>query len=584
MRTTIHEGDDFLPTHAAGGDNSLVGRSLGGYRIERLVSKGGMGELYLAHDPALDKRFAVKGVRGRDEADEDLRKRFVREARLACRIDDPHVVPILKLGTEGNLDYSVMPFVEGTDLDRTIRERTRPLPPKKAVGLIVQAARGLAAIHAAGIVHRDVKPSNILVGEDGRVRVADLGLAVDTRDRGSLTATGSFVGTPQFMSPEQARGEDVDARTDVYSLGLTLWFLLTGRQPFEAPTVLDVLNAQCSRPLPDPATIHAGAKGAPIDLLERMTAKAAGDRPASMDQVVEELDHWMRTAGPGTTGARRGRRPGSSLLVAGIAAVAAVAASVPLVLWATGALDGEPKPVAVPEPRPEPPPTGSGDPPAVDPKVPVTRAKLEVSLSDALGGARVRLLEDAPDRLRIEATWLAGEPEFLGLVESGGYDLQGEGGEFVARRQAGAQEPIGSFFLGEWKAPLEVSVEVRGIPDEETSFWMHYFQTGEHRYAAVVFPGAELFHTRCDDDGKDTDSTRSIDRDLDEWTRWTISVGEDGRHRIAFGPDEPLEVSDARYSSGLLTFYWTDAPEFRIRNLVVRGCVDDQTLRALRGR
>ena len=211
--------------------------SVGGgrYRLERPLGHGGMASVYLAHDAELDRPVAVKLLAESLAGDTAFRRRFLREARLAARLSHPNVVAVFDAGeADGGRPYIVMEYVEGTTL-----EDRGPLPPAEGVALAVQACHGLAHAHAAGLVHRDVKPHNLLLRTDGTLKVADFGIA-RAAEATALTQVGTVLGTAAYLAPEQAAGEEVTAAADVYSLGAVLYELLTGRPPYEPASLAAV--------------------------------------------------------------------------------------------------------------------------------------------------------------------------------------------------------------------------------------------------------------------------------------------------------------------------------------------------------
>ena len=281
------------------------GTCLAHYRVAEVLGEGAMGTVYLAHDTALDRPVAVKVVRPEIAGDPAVVQRFVREARAAARVNHPNLAHIYYVGTgahvgtgappadDGSLPpFFAMEFLPGKDLEARVRERG-PLSLEEAVDVLVQSAEALSAAHRAGVVHRDVKPSNLILLPDGRVKVTDFGLAKS----GGLavgdpraTGVGTLVGTPTFMSPEQCFGRDVDARSDVYALGLTAWFLLVGRPPFDGPAVGAVLDDQIHAPLPSVASARPGIPESVDRVLARLCAKDVGARPADMEEAIALLE------------------------------------------------------------------------------------------------------------------------------------------------------------------------------------------------------------------------------------------------------------------------------------------------------
>src|SRR5690349_12107951 len=206
----------------------------GRYFLERELGRGGMGVVYLARDVSLDRMVAIKLLPPELAASGELRSRFLREARTAAQLSHPHIVPIHAVEEHAALVFFVMGYIDGETLGERVR-RAGPIPSREAMRVMQEVAWALTHAHARGVVHRDVKPDNILLErESGRAMVTDFGIARAAESR--TPAGGVVIGTPQYMSPEQERGDAVDGRSDLYSLGATLFFALTGRLPVDAPT------------------------------------------------------------------------------------------------------------------------------------------------------------------------------------------------------------------------------------------------------------------------------------------------------------------------------------------------------------
>ncbi|MDA1196191.1 MAG: protein kinase [Planctomycetota bacterium] len=266
-----------------------VGSMLAHYRIEEKVGEGSMGTVYRAHDEGLDRTVAVKVLRSEASGMTVRIDRFFREARAAARISHPNLTHVYYVGGDGSYRFFAMEYVRGADLSAFVESHGRP-SLERALDILIQAATGLAAAHEVGIVHRDVKPSNILVRPDGTVKITDFGLSKSIDADVKISQDDTVVGTPIYMSPEQCRSRDVDARTDIYCLGLTAWALLVGRPPYPGPSLGDVLHDQINTPLP---SLTAERPDLPASLertLARMCSKAPADRPASMHEVVELLE------------------------------------------------------------------------------------------------------------------------------------------------------------------------------------------------------------------------------------------------------------------------------------------------------
>jgi serine/threonine protein kinase len=256
------------------------GDEFAGYRIERRLGRGGMGILYLALEPGLERRVALKLIAPEAAADEVFARRFAEESRIAAAIEHPNVVPIYAAGEEGGVPYIAMRYVAGSDLGRRIAAEGR-LAPAEAVALIAQVGNGLDAIHAAGLIHRDVKPANVLLaGAEGEPHayITDFGVARNVSTESGLTQTGRFVGTLDYVAPEQISGEPIDARVDVYALGCLLFKLLTGQVPFPREGEAARLYAHLNDPPPAPSLYAPDLGMALDDVVARAMSKHPGDR------------------------------------------------------------------------------------------------------------------------------------------------------------------------------------------------------------------------------------------------------------------------------------------------------------------
>jgi Protein kinase domain len=256
------------------------GDEFAGYRIERALGRGGMGVLYLAMEPGLDRRVALKLIAPEAADDEVFARRFAEESKIAASIEHPNVVPIYAAGEENGVPYIAMRYVSGSDLGRRTRHEGR-LDPEMAVALIAQVGNGLDAIHAAGLVHRDVKPANVLLsGQAGgeHAYITDFGVARNVATDSGLTQTGRFVGTLDYVAPEQISGGEVDARADVYALGCLLFKLLTGDVPFPGDSEAARLYAHLNEPPPAPSLRVEGVPMPLDDVAIRAMSKVPQDR------------------------------------------------------------------------------------------------------------------------------------------------------------------------------------------------------------------------------------------------------------------------------------------------------------------
>ena len=259
----------------------------GRYSLEREIGRGGMGVVFLARDVALDRPVAIKLLPPTLAALPDARSRFLREARTAARLSHPHIVPIHAVEAHGALVFYVMTFVDGETLGDRVR-RAGPLPPREAMRVTQEVAWALGHAHARGVVHRDVKPDNVLLERgSGRALVTDFGIARAVE--GATPADGTAIGTPAYMSPEQAAGEPVDARGDVYSLGVTAFLAASGRLPFEAPTALGLLVRQATADAPSLLAARPSLPPAFARVVDRCLAKSAAERWADGDALAAAL-------------------------------------------------------------------------------------------------------------------------------------------------------------------------------------------------------------------------------------------------------------------------------------------------------
>lgn len=261
------------------------GAIVGGYRIERPLGSGGMGQVYLATHPRLPRQDAIKVLGERQNRDPEYRARFIREAEVAGRLDHPNLVPVYDFGVDTGLLWMAMRFVDGCTAADLIR-RPGGLQPEQAVAIVAAAAQGLDAVHESGLLHRDVKPANILVAAEGNhVMVTDFGIARVSGTQSELTAAGSVLATLAYAAPEQLTGAALDHRVDVYGLGATLYQLLTGTVPFPRETVAAVMRAQLVDPPPRPSRAVPALSRA----MDAVIARAMAKDPARRFTTCGEL-------------------------------------------------------------------------------------------------------------------------------------------------------------------------------------------------------------------------------------------------------------------------------------------------------
>ncbi len=263
------------------------------YLIEREVGRGGMGTVYLARDRRLDRPVALKVLPPEFAAIPDLRERFLRETRLAAGFSHPNIVPVFAIEETDDVLAFAMGFVEGESLAARVA-REGPLSRRDAVRLLQDVGYALAYAHGRGVVHRDIKPDNIMIERaTGRALVMDFGIAraiAPVADAQGLTRVGEVVGTPEYMSPEQATGDAVDGRADLYSLGLVAWFALTGTTAVSGETTQRILVKQLTEAIPSLASVRADLPLALTDAVDRCCAKEPADRFANAESLVEALD------------------------------------------------------------------------------------------------------------------------------------------------------------------------------------------------------------------------------------------------------------------------------------------------------
>ncbi len=260
----------------------------GRYEIQALLGKGGMGVVYRAHDRDLDDLVAIKTLRSEAvSADPTLLDRFKQEIRLARRITHPNILRTHDLGEANGLRYLSMEYVKGITLKHLV-ETDEVLPTPVALRIAKQMCAGLAAAHEAGVIHRDIKPQNILIEPTGGLKIMDFGIARLTEDRG-MTATGTVIGTPDYMSPEQARGLPLDFRSDIYSTGVVLYELFTGTLPFEGDSPLAVVLKHVQEKPPSPQARHPGIDPKVAAIILRCMQKDPADRYQSVNELYEAL-------------------------------------------------------------------------------------------------------------------------------------------------------------------------------------------------------------------------------------------------------------------------------------------------------
>jgi serine/threonine-protein kinase len=329
---------------------------VGRYRIERRLGIGAMSEVYLATDDSLGRPAAIKVLSSKLVSNATITERFLREARALARLSHPNLIPVFEDGQIGTppRPYYAMELLEGGDTQKLLEEQG-PLPSPVVAAIGAQAATGLGEAARAGIIHRDVKPANLGISRHGVLKVADFGLAKSYAADKSLTARGMVVGTADYIAPEQARGEGLDERADVYSLGCTLFHLLTGHPPYRAPhgqsvkEYLEVMRMHLTAPVPD---VRTEAPNTDPDLAEavalmmtkdrnarptfaeiaRRLARIAGRLDGELPRVTRQLFSVSASSAAASSGVEQGPAPGNPAWPRLVAVVIIVAAAVALAL------------------------------------------------------------------------------------------------------------------------------------------------------------------------------------------------------------------------------------------------------------
>jgi serine/threonine protein kinase/Tol biopolymer transport system component len=493
------------PTAPLEADAGLLGQTVGSYQILEILGGGGMGVIYKARDARLGRIVALKFLPPELTRDPEAKERFVQEARAASSLDHPNLCTVLEMGeTPAGRLYLAMPCYDGETLRRKIERG--PLPVGEAVDVAVQIARGLAKAHRTGIVHRDVKPANVIVTDDGMVKILDFGLAKlavaaavsrpghagDPGHPGETGPAGSSAGTPAYMSPEQARGEEVDARTDLWSLGVVLYEMLAGRRPFrgerEQAVIYSILH-EAPEPLSRLRPEVAPELGR---IVERLMAKDPAARYASVDEPLAELRALQGDPGTTTLNAILPGRPRQTWIALAVLAVLAIAAVVGIAAYFL-----PPRGVAGPAPiratfsrltdqvGRERFPSLSPDGQLFVYAHPASPGNLDLYLQRVGGGNPIDLTADSPQ----DDTQPAFSPDgrqiaFRSEREGGGIFLMGATGESARRLTDFGYEPA-------WSPDgREVVVSTAGVSDPRVrttdgELWRVEVATGNRRRVPV---------------------------------------------------------------------------------------------------
>jgi eukaryotic-like serine/threonine-protein kinase len=318
------------------------------YELEELVGSGGMSSVYRAYDKLLERHVALKVLHEQFTSDGDHVERFRREARAVAQLSHPNIVTVIDRGDQNDRQFIVFEYVDGENL-KALVERKGPLPEREAIDLARQIGRALGFAHAQGLVHRDVKPQNVLLNGDGQAKVTAFGIARSLDVHGGLTQTGTVMGTSDYISPEQARGDRVDAQSDIYSLGTVLYELLTGEVPFSGDNFVAVALRHINEPPPSVLEKRPDVSPRLDALVRRAMAKEPRDRFRSMEDLCSELEGCVSQPDATLSGAetmvvapkrrrrrQRAARPPSQrpsvwpliMLLAGLAVLAGILAAV----------------------------------------------------------------------------------------------------------------------------------------------------------------------------------------------------------------------------------------------------------------
>ena len=258
----------------------------GKYKLERLVGKGGMGAVFLAQDLTLDREVAIKVLPPDISQDPHVIKRFQQEAKTAAKLDHTNIIPIYRVESEGGLNYFVMKYIAGVSLEDVLEQKKEPLTADYIQRVVWEAACALGHAHSRGIVHRDVKPANIMFDHDGKVMLTDFGISKALQAASGFTGTGMIIGTPHYMAPEQAKGQAVDGRADQYSLGVVAYRMITGQLPFSGDSVHTILYKHIFEEVQAPKTLRADIPEALSAAVKHAMAKEPDQRFPTMEDLA----------------------------------------------------------------------------------------------------------------------------------------------------------------------------------------------------------------------------------------------------------------------------------------------------------
>jgi serine/threonine protein kinase len=271
----------------------MIGREILNYKIEKILGEGGMGTVYLAKHTKIPNRVsAIKVLKSNFLQNENLKNRFRREMEIMAGMSHENIIKLDQFDEDGLGMYLIMEYFEGLEIDDYLKNKIGVFPEEKAIPIMIQILKAFSFAHSKGIVHRDIKPANILVNHDAsKIKILDFGIAKMKDDISMQTKSGTQIGTVFYMSPEQVHGKDLDARSDIYSLGVTFYQMLTGLNPYyDLNTEYEIYNKITKEDLPDPRTIYPGVSERMVNILQKALAKNPEDRFQSCDEFIEVLE------------------------------------------------------------------------------------------------------------------------------------------------------------------------------------------------------------------------------------------------------------------------------------------------------
>lgn len=272
--------------------DDMIGQSIGTYKIDRLIGQGSMGMVYHGIETSKQVEVAIKTMNQDGVEDDELLQRFQREARVANEIRHPNVAHVYESGDFRAAPYLVMEYIDGPTLAEMVKAKG-PVPFARAVGFMKQAAEGLKAATSHGCLHRDIKPQNLMVNSKGQIKIVDFGIAKNDGGDSLKTAVGVVLGSPYYMSPEQSAAQKIDHRSDMYGLGATFYYILTGRPPFEGRNLVEVIQKRARNDLRPITQINPDVPKRVCDLVYKMMSPDPKDRYQDYDKLVKAMDEAL---------------------------------------------------------------------------------------------------------------------------------------------------------------------------------------------------------------------------------------------------------------------------------------------------